>query len=305
MPARFCILASGSSGNCAFLQANGFGLLIDIGLGPRFIASRLATIGASWRDVHAAVLTHTHSDHWKDATLAHLKQMRVPLYCSPLHHEDLKKYGGHFSALLEEGLVRSFDASKVFDLPAGINCTPILVPHDAEPTFAFRLNGPPGLFGPQWSLGYASDLGEARVNLLEAFQDVNLLALEFNHCVHLERMSHRPKFLIDRVLGPLGHLSNDQASQAVRSILQSSAPGALRLLVQLHLSRDCNRPTLAAQHGKDVLAELGSSAKVTTAQQYAASHVMALEGDYARSRPVVPAACQAIPVVSTSPEMPA
>ena len=143
-------------------------------------------------------------------------------------------------------------------------------------------------FGPQWSLGYASDLGEPRANLLEAFQDVNVLALEFNHCEHLERMSSRPKFLIDRVLGPLGHLSNDQASQAVRSIVQSSERGALRHLVQLHLSRDCNRPTLAAQHGKDVLAELGSSAKVTTAQQFAASHVIALEGDYARSRPVVP-----------------
>src|SRR5207247_1154514 len=62
MPARFCVLASGSAGNCAFLQADGFGLLIDIGLGPRFIASRLATVGASWRHVHAVLLTHTHSD---------------------------------------------------------------------------------------------------------------------------------------------------------------------------------------------------------------------------------------------------
>ncbi|MSR53334.1 MAG: MBL fold metallo-hydrolase [Gemmataceae bacterium] len=286
MPARFCVLASGSSGNCAFLQVNGFGLLIDIGLGPRFVASRLATIGASWRDVHAAVLTHTHSDHWKDATLAHLKQMRLPLYCSPRHHEDLKKYGGRFTALLQEGLVRSFEANIPFDLPAGIQITPISVPHDAEPTFAFRLNGPPGLFGPQWSLGYASDLGEAREDLLTAFQGVSVLALEFNHCEHLERMSLRPKFLIDRVLGPLGHLSNDQASQAVQSIVQASDRGALRHLVQLHLSQDCNRPTLAAQHGKDVLAELGSSAKVITAQQFATSDVIPLEGDFARSRPI-------------------
>ena len=63
MPARFCVLASGSAGNCAFVQADGYGVLIDAGLGPRFIASRLATVGAAWRDVHAVVLTHTHSDH--------------------------------------------------------------------------------------------------------------------------------------------------------------------------------------------------------------------------------------------------
>src|SRR5579885_2306693 len=29
MPARFCVLASGSAGNCALVQTDGFGLLVD------------------------------------------------------------------------------------------------------------------------------------------------------------------------------------------------------------------------------------------------------------------------------------
>ena len=70
MAARFCVLASGSSGNCVFVQSDGFGFLIDFGIGPRFIASRLAAVGATWRDVHAVFLTHTHTDHWKELTLA-------------------------------------------------------------------------------------------------------------------------------------------------------------------------------------------------------------------------------------------
>jgi glyoxylase-like metal-dependent hydrolase (beta-lactamase superfamily II) len=62
MPLRFTVLASGSGGNASLLEADGFGLLLDAGLGPRQLAGRLAAVGASWQQVHAVLLTHTHSD---------------------------------------------------------------------------------------------------------------------------------------------------------------------------------------------------------------------------------------------------
>jgi phosphoribosyl 1,2-cyclic phosphodiesterase len=289
MPARFCVLASGSAGNCAFLQTDGFGLLIDPGLGPRYVAARLATVGASWRDVHAVVLTHTHSDHWKDLTLGHLTRLRVPLYCSPRQHNGLTRYGGYFEDLVAGGLVRPIHEAEPLELRPGLVCRPIAVPHDSDPTYAFRIDGPAGLFGPQWSLGYASDLGAVRPDLVEAFADVNVLAIEFNHCERMERASGRPRFLIQRVLGDDGHLSNRQAADAVAQVVRASAAGSLKHLVQLHLSRDCNTPALAAAAGRAALAEVGSSAAVTTAQQYHASHVISLGSDFKRIRPAVPA----------------
>ena len=288
MPARFCVLASGSAGNCALVQTDGFGLLIDAGLGPRFVASRLASVGASWRDVNAVVLTHTHSDHWKDWTLGQLRQHGVPFYCSPRHHESLSRYGGEFEPLRAADLVRSFDEGDVLELAAGITVRPIPVPHDADPTFAFRIDGPPGLFGPQWSIGYASDLGEARSELISAFADVNMLAIEFNHCERMERASGRPRFLVQRVLGANGHLSNDQAAEAVRAVARASDPKSLKHVVQLHLSRDCNLPALAQEAGRAALADVGSPATVTTAQQYAASRIISLD-DMKRVRAAVPA----------------
>src|SRR5260221_13892088 len=150
MPARFCVLASGGAGNCAFVQTDGFGLLIDAGIGPRFIASRLASIGATWRDVHAVVLTHTHSDHWKELTFAHLLQQRVPFYCSPGHHGSLSQVNGSFDLLVADGLVRPISNGETLELPAGVTVRPIPIPHDSHPTFGFRIDGPPGLFGPQW-----------------------------------------------------------------------------------------------------------------------------------------------------------
>ena len=289
MPARFCVLASGSSGNCAFVQADGFGVLIDAGLGPRFLASRLAAVGATWRDVHAVLLTHTHSDHWKDLTLAELSRLGIPLYCCPNHHAGLNRYAGSFELLAAGGLVRSFIPGEPLELSAGLTVRPVVVPHDSDPTYAFRIDGPPGLFEPQWSIGYASDLGEARPGLVEAFADVSVLAIEFNHCERMERASGRPRFLIQRVLGSHGHLSNDQGADAVRAVVRASAPGSLKHVVQLHLSRDCNTPTKAQEAGRAALADTGSSASLVTAQQYAASRIISLDGDARRVRSAVSA----------------
>ena len=101
-----------------------------------------------------------------------------------------------------------------------------------------------------------------------------MLALEFNHDVAMQRSSGRPRFLVDRAaLGDAGHLSNVRAAEAVRGI----ATGSLRQLVQLHLSRDCNEPRLAAAAGRAALREAGSKAALVTAAQDAPTAVLGLE----------------------------
>src|SRR5262245_15662592 len=80
MPLQFTVLASGSGGNASLIDADGFGVLLDVGLGPRQLAARLAAAGADWKHVHAVLLTHTHSDHWNETTLNHLLKLKIPLY---------------------------------------------------------------------------------------------------------------------------------------------------------------------------------------------------------------------------------
>jgi hypothetical protein len=58
--------------------------------------------------------------------------------------------------------------------------------------------------------------------------------------------------LIERVLGDEGHLSNKQAALLLREVLERSEPGRLQHVVQLHLSRDCNRPPLAQEAAQAV-----------------------------------------------------
>lgn len=110
---------------------------------------------------------------------------------------------------------------------------------------------------------------------MDALADVDLLAVEFNHDVELEYASGRMPRLIARVLGDEGHLSNSQAAELVQAVLARSPNGRPRHLVQLHLSRECNRPSLARAAA---LAALASRTDVTvhTAEQDSAGAILHL-----------------------------
>jgi phosphoribosyl 1,2-cyclic phosphodiesterase len=267
MGLRFSVLASGSGGNATLVECDGFGLLIDAGLGPRQLAARLTAASASWASVHALLLTHTHSDHWNDSTLTHLARRRIPVYCHPGHHRVLETWSHHFASLKEARLVRDYEAQADFVLTPGLRCRALPISHDSGVTFGFRLEGLPDLFGHSCAIGYVADLGCWDGKLAEALVDVDLLALEFNHDVRMECASGRTAALIARVLGDQGHLSNDQAAALLGEVLRRSRPGRLRHVVQLHLSRDCNEPVLAASAARTVLDAHACTSQVHTACQ--------------------------------------
>ncbi|HKI33750.1 MAG TPA: MBL fold metallo-hydrolase [Gemmataceae bacterium] len=278
MSMRFTVLASGSGGNASLLEAGGFGLLLDAGLGPRQLAARLAAAGTSWNAVHALLLTHTHSDHWHDRTFAQLRRRNLPLYCHAGHHDVLQAYSPAFSALRTANLIRLFDAGQEFDLAPGLRCRPLAIRHDGGATFGFRFEGAPDLFGGTCSLAYLADLGSWDADLASSLADVDALALEFNHDVALEYGSGRSARLIARVVGDEGHLSNEQAAGLLREVLRSSTPGRLKHVVQLHLSRDCNRPDLALAAARAILEEHKQPAEVHTASQDEAGATLHIGG---------------------------
>lgn len=267
MPLRFTVLASGSAGNASLLEADDFGVLIDAGLGPRLLADRLGQVGASWHQVQAVLLTHIHSDHWNARTFAQLLRRRIPLYCHADHRAPLRDASPAFAELLSERLVRFYEADCELRLDERLRCRPLPLAHDGGPTFGFRFEGESDFFGERGALAYAADLGSWTADLTRALADVDLLALEFNHDEERERNSGRAPELIARVLGDQGHLSNGQAAELLRDVLRQSPPGRLRHVVQLHLSRDCNRASLARKAAHAVLGEWTAAVAIHTARQ--------------------------------------
>lgn len=244
---RFATLASGSLGNAALVRADGAGLLIDVGLGPRALAERLESVGWDWARIGAVVLTHTHGDHVRSASLQALAKRRIPFICHEGHCAALKAMPG-FRNLDRAGLVKTYVEDQPFLTPSGHRVEPITVTHDGGPTFGFRIEGRTGgRRGRTTSVGYLTDTGTWTTAMVEAVTDVEVLAVEFNHDVKMQLASGRSRWLIARILSDRGHLSNDQGAALLEAVLARSAANAIRDVVLLHLSRDCNDPAIASE----------------------------------------------------------
>lgn len=286
MAATITALASGSSGNATLVRADGFGLLVDCGLAARTLAHRLTQRGFGWRHVDAALLSHTHGDHWSRSALSALHRHRIPLWCHAQHLVHLEQAAPRELELIREaGLFRTYAGEQWAELSQDLRALPIPVDHDAEPTFGFRLEGASSLFGPGWAVGYASDLGQWSPSLADRFAGVDVLAVEFNHDVRMQRASRRPAHLIDRVLGPLGHLSNEQAADFARAVQERSTGVPLKALIPLHRSRQCNTAELVDTAARDCL--LDSATALHLADQVEPTPVIELVRSMPR-RPSTP-----------------
>jgi len=279
MPARWTVLASGSSGNASLLESNGAGLLVDIGLGPRQLDCRLKAVGFSWEGIRGVVLTHTHSDHWSARSLAKLAELRVPFYCHPEHLRPLNLASLEFQTLQFARLVKTYTPGIEFAPLPRTRCRALALPHDGGATFGFRIEPDQVADSSHWSIGYAADLGSWEASLPRDLANVSVLALEFNHDVELQRASGRAPWLIHRVLGDFGHLSNVQGAKLLAECASHSAPGRLQHVMQLHLSRDCNRPALAAAAAREVIARQRLDVELHTASQEIPSRTIDLGDD--------------------------
>jgi len=234
--ARVCVLSSGSSGNCAVLRYEGDDgtrtVLIDAGLSPRRTRRLLEEIGLSIDHVDAVVLTHLDSDHWHAGWTTGWRRWMRPdasLHVHRTHIARVERAGTLFA--------RPTPIEADFDLPGGTRVSCRLLQHDHDGVAAFRFDLP-GDGEP--SLGWVTDAGRIDASLVDQMRGVHVLAIESNYCPRLQRSSGRPDFLVRRVMGGAGHLSNQECREAIERIEPREH------VVLLHLSRDCNRPSLVA-----------------------------------------------------------
>ena len=243
MSIELCVLASGSAGNCTVVRTPGGALLIDAGIGPRTAATRLAGTGVGVSEITGICLTHLDRDHFNRNWLNAIRSRGVRVFCHEGCVDDLIRVALGPTPAKEDveqlvARVLVFDTAPFEALP-GLSLRPISLAHDREGSHGFLLEG----FGCR--VGYATDLGRVPPALLEEFADIDLLAIESNYDRQMQLDSPRPWFLKQRIMGGSGHLSNEQAFDAVRTLLNRCEARGQRLpshIVLLHRSRDCNCP---------------------------------------------------------------
>jgi len=241
---QMCVLASGSSGNCTVVRAGGRTILIDAGIGPRSTARRLAGTGAEVQDISAILLTHLDHDHFKPTWFPVISELGIRLHVHRRHLYDLYRCDeAQARSLHKAGLLLPF-ADEPFLLELGdgsaAQVRTVRCEHDEQGSVSYRIDCVHG------RLALATDVGRVTDGLVEALTDVDLLAIESNYDPPMQLASSRPWHLKRRIMGGRGHLSNEQAYEAVCRAIDRSR-NAPRHIVLLHLSRQCNRPARARQ----------------------------------------------------------
>jgi phosphoribosyl 1,2-cyclic phosphodiesterase len=266
MSLEFCVLASGSSGNCTVVRTPAGVMLIDAGIGPRMTAMRLNGTGAHLREVTAICLTHLDRDHFSLGWAGFIASRGVRVFCHSQRIDEL------LDVLGEELRKNVVGFDEMFEPMDGVRVDPISLAHDRAGSHGFLIEG----FGCR--VGYATDLGRVPAELVERFVDLDVLAIESNYDPLMQEQGARPHFLKQRIMGGRGHLSDEQALAAVRQILDRCERCGARLpahIVLLHRSRQCNCPNLVR---KPFSRDARIARRLTLAEQFERS-------GWLRSRP--------------------
>ena len=269
------VLASGSRGNAAVVENDrtGEGVLVDCGICKRAFFEAAEAVGFDVAGLRAVVVTHDHSDHVKglDVVLRGLAKagVRPAVYA---HREVISA-----SAALREAVAsvdapqHTFEAGDELGL-AGMVVRPFPTSHDAAASFGFRFeeaapSAVPGQASSCDALGYMTDTGVVTEEAWEALAGVRLLALESNHDARMLATGPYPYPLKQRIASERGHLSNEQAAEALVRL----AHEGLAQVAAMHVSQENNtyrlpRETLAAALA-DAAPELSGRVHVAVAFQ--------------------------------------
>jgi len=253
---KFCVLASGSSGNAALLATKNTRILVDAGLSVKELARRLAILGEEPAGIDAVLITHEHSDHVSGLpVLARNRHVHASFYLTRLTAPAIDWGSG--TPRLE-----LFQAGASFRL-GDIEVQSFSVPHDAaDPVgFCFETHGV--------RIGMVTDLGYIPESIKYHLRHTDLLLLEANHDLDMLKVGPYPWSVKQRVMSRVGHLSN----LGMSDFLMADFDRSTSHLVMGHLSEQNNHPEIVRMVATQALEARCLRTRLDVAEQRRPSRV--------------------------------
>ena len=249
----FCPIASGSKGNCFYVEGGGARVLVDAGLTAKEITRRLASIDVMPNMLDAILVTHEHIDH---VSAVPLLSRRHKL--DVIGSEGTLKAPSRVGKLLENAFrARELSSGETMSI-AGMRITSFSVPHDAAAPVGYRFSAD-GI-----TLTVASDLGTVTRLIRASFEGSDAMIIESNHDPEMLLRGPYSWELKQRIRSKHGHLSNIECSEF---LAQVNHPG-LQHVVLAHLSEVNNMPHLAFESAQSVFASQQNACGLTVAPQH-------------------------------------
>lgn len=237
-------IASSSKGNAYLVEQGDDALLVDCGVCLRTLRTEV-----DFSRLRGILITHNHADHVFGLKRV-LSHVDVPVYANEMTASAVEDECG-----VDGSAFSCFENGQPF-MVAAFEVTPFSIPHDAADPVGFLVRGDETYF-------HATDVGTPLDSIGVRLSEADCATLESNHDPILLRTSGRPPGLIQRIAGPRGHLSNEQACDLVRRF----ATPRLKRLWLAHLSHDCNAARVALSAMRETLSAMrGVEADVALAE---------------------------------------
>lgn len=244
---KVSVLASGSKGNCTYVCAGDYKLLVDLGTSCFYVEKELKAMGISPWEINSIFITHTHSDHIGGLKTFY-KKYKPLIYLSKIMHEELGQ------EIELDNYIYIDDDFKIDDLVVNI----IKTSHDTgcSKGYIFEYENK--------SLVYITDTGYINEKYHERLKNKTMYIMESNHDIDLLMKTNRPHFLKIRILGDEGHLSNNDASLYLADFIGKQT----KCVVLAHLSEEANDVQLARETLENKLAKRNKEiANIVVAKQ--------------------------------------
>jgi len=227
------VLASGSKGNCTYIETETNKILIDVGISTSRIEKKLGEIGVNPKAIDSVFITHAHVDHTQGLEVFSKK------YKSKIYMTEKMKTKGRVRV---EQIVNIKGEIKINNMTV----TPIKLSHDNTETNGYLIEE------NDKTIVYITDTGYVHEKNYELLKNRTVYIIESNH--DLEMLSESEKYpfpLKQRIRSDQGHLSNNTASLYLSDLIGPKT----KKVVLAHISEETNTPERAIKTLKEKLKE--------------------------------------------------
>ena len=231
---KVTVLASGSKGNCTYIEGDNGALLIDAGLSTKETLRRLDIAGGNPELISGILITHEHTDHIKGLDVL-ARKLKVPVIATQgtLWQFEEKRCS---DKEIEMHVCKKGD----FFETAGFFAEAFSTYHDACDPCGFLISENDS------TLGFCTDTGQITDKMAEYLRRSDAIILESNHCPVMLETGPYPTFLKERIRDiKRGHLSNTAASEFIQK-----TGGDVEKFILAHLSEENNTPKKALDTAK-------------------------------------------------------
>ena len=230
---KVVVLASGSKGNCTYVDLGSKKMLIDAGISCNKIREKLDEINVDIKTIDWVLITHDHTDHTYGLKVL-LKRVNPYLYINKEVEKEVLHSKYEKSIYIE-------DEIKIDDIT--INIVP--TSHDALSSNGFLIEQ------NNESLVYITDTGYINHKFFNLITNKTYYIFESNHDTEMLKKGPYPEYLQQRILSDKGHLSNELAAGYLSRIIGPNT----KKVVLAHLSETNNEPSLALKTVNKILKE--------------------------------------------------